>query len=464
MKRKTIILLCLAALAMSGCKSLYGRYERPDVYADGLYRDSVLSDDTLTAGDTLSFGNLSWRSVFTDPQLQAIIVHGLDNNYDLCNAILNVQMTEQQLKAARLAFLPSLSIAPDGTVASFDGSDAILSYNLPVSASWNVDLFGGLLSQKRAAQMLLLQSEDYKSAVRSKVICGIANLYYTLLMLDKQKELAAEMEKLTQNTWNVMKEQMNYGLGVHITAVQAAESNYLSVQTKRLDIDRQIRETENALSLLLGERPQAVLRGKLENQSLPAQFSTGVSVQILNNRPDVHAKEMALAQCFYNVETARSRFYPNLNLTANGIFSNKSGMAVTNPGKWLLTAVASLVQPVFANGRLIAGLKVSEAQYKQAYNDWQSTVLGAGSEVSNALVQYNIASQKSEKEARQIDILKKNVVATQELMGMTRTTYLEVISAQSNLLNAELAKVADDFAKMQAVVNLYSALGGGAHD
>ena len=232
--------------------------------------------------------------------------------------------------------------------------------------------------------------------------------------------------------------------------------------TQKADIKRQIRETENALSLLVGQQAQTISRGNLDDQQLPANFSTGVGLQLLQNRADVHAAEMALAQCFYNVETARSRFYPVLNINASGAFTNSGGLGIVNPGKWLLTAVGSLTQPIFQNGKLVAGLKVAKAQYEQAFNTWQNAVLTAGSEVSNALVQYNSAEEKSKIQAKQIEVLKKNVEDTKELMASAGSTYLEVITAQSSLLNTELSKVADDFSKIQAVVNLYSALGGGS--
>ena len=185
-------------------------------------------------------------------------------------------------------------------------------------------------------------------------------------------------------------------------------------------------------------------------------------MQLLNNRADVHAAEMALAQCFYGVETARSRFYPSITISGTGAFTNSSGAGIVNPGKWLLSAVGSLVQPLFQNGRLIAGLRVAKAQYEQAYNTWQNAVLKAGSEVSNALVLYNSSDEKSQIEAKQIEVLQKNVEQTRELVGDAGSNYLDIITAQSSLLNVQLSKVADDFYKMQAVVNLYYALGGGA--
>ena len=225
---------------------------------------------------------------------------------------------------------------------------------------------------------------------------------------------------------------------------------------------RQIREVENSLTLLMGEPAHAIARGKLENQSLPTNLQTGVGIQLLQNRADVHAAELDLAQCFYDVNIARSRFYPQLTISGTGAFTNNNGLV--NPGKILLSAVGSLVQPVFQHGQIVAGLKVAKMQYEQSYNKWQNAILKAGNEVSNALVQYNASAEKSEIEARRIEVLRKNVEETKTLMSSSaNTTYLEVIQAQSGLLNAEISKVTDDFAKMQAVVNLYQALGGGAN-
>lgn len=461
-KNINIIVIGLAALTLSSCKTLYGKYERPDVKTSGLVRDSASIADTLAVTDTTSFANIPWRSVFTDPQLQGLIEKGLANNPNLLNAALNVQMAEAQLKAAKLSFLPTFNFTPSGTISSWDGGKASQIYSLPINASWNIDLFGNLLSSKRAAQMALLQTKDYQVSVQTNLIANIANLYYSLCMLDKQLELVEEMEKLTKETWEIMQLQKDAVRGVRSTSVQAAESNYYSVLTQKADIKRQIRESENSLSLLIGQQAQTISRGKLENQSLPTNFSTGVGIQLLNNRADVHAAEMSLAQCFYNVENARAQFYPALNIAGNGTFTNSAGSMIVNPGKWLLSAVGSLTQPIFMNGKLTANLKVAKAQYEQAYNTWQNSVLSAGSEVSNALVLYNSSAEKSAIEAKQIEVLKKNVEDTRELMASAGSTYLEVITAQSSLLNVELSKVADDFYKMQAVVNLYYALGGGA--
>lgn len=457
---KKLIMIMSATLLLGSC-GLYNKYERPDdVNTKGLVRDVTSLTDTLAVSDTTSFGNLPWRSVFTDPQLQTLIETGLANNPDMLNAALNVKMVKAQLLAAKLAFVPSFTFSPQGTLSSWDGHTPSKTYSLPVTASWSFDLFGNLLSQKRSAQVALIATKDYQMAVQSNIVSGIANMYYTLLMLDRQLEIVTKMEGLTKDTWDMMKLQMDLGRA-RSTSVQSAEANYYSVQAQAVDLKRQIREVENSLSLLLGQPAQTIARGTLDAQSLPTELSTGVAIQMLNNRPDVHAAEMKLAQCFYDTETARSRFYPNITISGTGAYTNSGGMGIVNPGKWLLSAVGSLVQPIFQRGQLIAGLKVAKAQQEQAYNDWQNAILKAGSEVSNALVQYNSADEKSKLEARQVEVLTKNVEDTKQLYTSSGSTYLEVIAAQTNLLNAELSKAADDFSKMQAVVSLYSALGGG---
>ena len=451
-----------AALLLSSC-GLYNKYERPEVDTKGLVRDTQSLTDTLAVQDTTSFGNMPWRSVFTDPQLQALIQQGLDNNPDLLNAALNVQMVNEALKVAKLAFLPSVALSPQGTLASFDGAAASKTYSLPISASWNVDLFGNLLSQKRSAQMQLIATQDYQTVVKTNVISAIANLYYTLLMIDRQLEIVTDMEQLTKETWDKMQFMHDNRVGYRSTAVQSAEAAYYQVQTQHVDLLRQMRETENSLSLLLGQPGQAIPRGKFDGQSLPTELSTGVGIQMLANRADVHSYEMALAQCFYDVQTARSRFYPNITITGTAAFTNSAGGAVVNPGKWLLSAVGSLTQPIYQHGQIVAGLKVAKMQYEQAFNNWQNSIYKAGNEVSNALVAYNSYSQKAELDGKRVEVLKKNVEDTKKLMeSSTNTTYLEVITAQSNLLNAEISEVSSQLSKMQAVVSLYQALGGGA--
>ena len=459
MKTRKLLVILSATALLSSC-GLYNKYERPEVNTQGLVRDPLSDKDTLVAADTANFGNMPWKEVFTDPQLQQLIQQGLDHNTDLLNAALNVKMMQAQLMTAKLAFIPAISFSPSGTLSSWNNQTPSKIYSLPVQASWSIDLFGNLLSVKRSAQMQLLAMKDYQTMVKTNIISGIANVYYTLLMLDKQQQIVDEMVGLTEETWNVMRLQKELGRA-RSTSVQSAEASHYMVKAQAADLKRQIKETENALCLLLGQPGQKIERGNLESQSLPTTLSAGVPLQLLNNRADVHYAEMQLAACYHDVQTARSRFYPSITISGSGAFTNSGGMGIVNPGKWLLSAVGSLTQPIFMNGRLVAGLKVAKAQQEQAYNTWQNAILKAGNEVSNALVAYNTSAEKAELEAKQVALYTQTVADTRQLYTSSGASYLEVISAQSNLLNAQLSKVADEFYKMQAVVSLYSALGGG---
>ena len=459
MRKNIILTLAVGTAILTGC-AIHHHYERPDVNTTGLIRDNVSLTDTLTAQyDDGNFGNLPWKSVFTDPLLQTHIQTELHKNADLLNAALNVKMSEAQLKAAKLVFLPQFTFSPQGTIASWDGNAATKTYQLPFAASWSTDLYGNLFNLKKAAQVQLMATKDYQTLVQTSIVSSVANMYYTLLMLDKQMAVLDDMTKLTKETWDMMKLQMDLGRA-RSTSVQSAEANYYSVQTQAVDMKRQIREVENSLSLVMGQPAQQIARGKLEDQHLPTEFSTGVGIQLLANRADVHYAEMKLAQCFYDVENARSKFYPNLTITPSATFTNNAG-GIVNPGKWLLSAVGSLTAPIFMKGQLTLGLKVAQAQYEQAYNSWQNAVLKAGSEVSNALVAYNSSDEKGRLEAKRMATLEKNVEHTRMLFKNSGSSYLEVITAQQTLLNSQLSKITDDFNKMQAVVNLYSALGGG---
>ena len=456
------MIFAAATLLISSC-GVYNKYERPDVETKGLVRDAVSDIDTLVVQDTASFGNLPWRAVFTDPQLQALIEQGLERNPDLLNAALNVKMYESMLTAAKLAFLPAVNIgqqSPMGTISTLytDPSVTTKSYTLPITASWTLDLFGNILSQKRSTQMKLLGMKDYQMAVRAQIIGGIANSYYTLLMLDEQLRIVTEMSKMAKETWDMMALQHQLGR-VRSISVQSAEAAYLSTQTQANDFRRQIRATENALSLLIGQQGQQIPRSTLYEQALPTEFSTGVGVALLQNRPDVHYAEMALASCFHDVQTARSQFYPNITVGASLAFTNSNGNL--NPGKWLASLFGSLTQPIFQRGALTVNLKVKKMQYEQAFNTWQDAILKAGNEVSNALVNYRGYDENSKIEAQRVAVLTKTVEDTKALYRSRGSSYLEVLTAQNQLLTAELNKATADFNKMQSVVSLYTALGGG---
>ena len=451
-------MLCATAF-LSSCH-IYKSYDRPeDIEISGLYRDTVAGGDTLVS-DTTNFGNLPWREVFTDSQLQTIIEQGLANNTDLQTAILKVKEAQAALMTSRLAYAPMLALSPQGTISSFDKSAATKTYSLPVTASWELDLFGNLLNAKRGSQVALLQTKAYRQAVQTQIISGIANTYYTLLMLDKQLEISEQTADVMKRNVETMRAMKDAGM-TNAAAVAQSEAAYAQVIASLPAIRQSIREAENALCMLLRQAPQAIKRSTLEEQQLPTQFSVGVPLQLLSNRPDVKAAEMNLASTYYNTNAARAAFYPQITISGSAGWTNSAGSVIVNPGKLLASVVGSLTQPLFYRGSNIARLKIAKAQQEEAKLAFQQTVLNAGSEVSNALSLYQTTAEKTSARQLQVESAEKGAEYTKELFNLGTSTYLEVLSAEQSLLSARLSQVSDHFDSMQAVVSLYQALGGG---
>lgn len=452
--------MCATAL-LSSCH-IYKTYDRPDdIVAEGLYRDTVAVNDTLVS-DTANFGNLPWREVFTDPQLQALIEQALTSSPDIRTAALRVQEAQAPLLASKLAFIPSLTLSPQGTVSSWDKGKATQTYSLPVTASWQIDLFGQLLNLKRQAKTTLEQTLAYEQNARVQLIANTANLYYTLLMLDRQLEITegtAEILKKNAETMAAMKEAGFYNTTE--AAVEQSRAVYAQIQASIPDIRSNIREVENSLCLLLGEPAHGIERSVLEAQQLPNEFSVGIPLQLLSNRPDVKAAELALASAYYNTNVARSNFYPRITLSGSAGWTNSAGAAIVNPGKLLASAIASLTQPIFQNGANIAKLKIAKAQQEEAKIQFQTTLLNAGNEVSNALDMYQACTEKVNARNMQVNSAKNAADYTKELFNLGTSTYLEVLSAEQSYLSAQLSEVSDTFSRMQAVISLYQALGGG---
>ena len=456
---KIITLMCATAL-LSSCH-IYKAYDRPeDITTEGLYRDTALVN-TAVANDTASFGNVPWREVFTDPQLQAYIEQALANNADLRMAMLNVESAQAALLSARLAYLPQLSLSPQGTLTNWNkGEMTTKTYNIPVSASWQIDLFGQILNPKRAAQVSLKQAQYSQQAVQTQLIANVANIYYTLLMLDRQLEITESTAEVLKDYVETMQAMYDYG-NVNSAAIEQSRSAYAQVVASLSDLRQSLTETENAFCLILNEPAHAIERGVLENQVLPSEFSVGVPIQLLSNRPDVKAAEMALAACYYNTNSARAAFYPQITLSGTAGWTNSSGAGIVNPGKLLANLIGSLTQPLFYRGANIARLRQAKAQEEQAKIGFQTTLLNAGNEVSNALALYQNTVAKVNSRTMQVNSARKAAEDTKELFNLGTSTYLEVLTAQQSYLSAQLSEVSDTYSQMQAVINLYQALGGG---
>lgn len=458
--KKILPLMCAATL-LSGCH-IYKSYDRPDdITVEGIYRDTVPGGSVL-ASDTANFGDVPWREVFTDPQLQVLIEKALTSSPDIRTAALKVKEAQAPLLAAKLAFIPALTLSPQGVVSSWDKGKATQTYSLPVSASWQVDLFGQLLNPKRQAQATLEQTKAYEQNARVQLIANTANLYYTLLMLDRQlaiSEATADILKRNTETMQAMKDAAMYNITG--AGVEQSRAAYAQVMASLPDLRSNIRQVENSLCLLLGEAAHGIDRSTLESQQLPTEFSAGIPLQLLSNRPDVRAAEMALAAAYYNTNTARANFYPRITLTGSAGWTNSAGSAIVNPGKLLATAIASLTQPIFQNGANIARLKIAKAQQEEAQIQFQQALLNAGNEVSNALDQYQTCTEKAAARNIQVNSAKNAADYTKDLFNLGTSTYLEVLSAEQSYLSAQLSEVSDTFSRMQAVISLYQALGGG---
>lgn len=450
--KKTIILLTTATALLSSC-GIYTKYQPAETTPDNLYGEEVAVDDTT------NFGNVNWRELFTDPQLQVLIEQGLQNNTDLRSAQLKIEEAEAALMSAKLAFLPSFALSPQGTVSSFDGGKATQTYTLPVTASWELDIFGRLRNAKQQAKALYAQSKDYQQAVRTQLIAGIANIYYTLLMLDEQLAVSQQTEESWKETVASTRALMDAGLA-NETAVSQMEAAYYSVQTSILNLKEQINQVENSLALLLAETPRHYERGNLADQRFPEDVAVGVPMQLLSNRPDVRAAERSLEQAFYATNQARAAFYPSIVLSGSAGWTNSAGIIV-NPGKFLASAVGSLTQPLFNKGQIMAQYRITKAQQEEASLAFQQALLNAGSEVNDALVAYQTSKAKTVLFEKQIQSLEKALESTSWLMEYSTTTYLEVLTARQSLLNAQLSQTANRFSEIQSMINLYQALGGG---
>ena len=447
----TFILLWAVCL-MTGC-SIYKPYSRPEVQTEGLYRDL---EETR---DTASIATLGWRNLFSDKNLQALIDKGLERNTDLRVAHTRVKAAEAVLMNARLSYLPSVVLTPDGSISGTEGAKAIKTYNLAASASWEIDLFGKVTNAKREALAALEGSRAYRQAVETQLIATIANSYYMLLMLDRQL-IISEQTLITWKETEHSIEALKRAGKSNDAAVLQAKANRLALEASVVSIRKSIRETENGLSALLADTSHDIMRGALQKQQFPDTLSAGLPIQLLANRPDVRQAEWNLAQAYYATNAARSAFYPSLTLSGSTGWTNNVGGVVVNPGSWLFSAVGSLMQPLFNKGTNIANLRQAKARQEEALLLFQQSLLDAGKEVNNALTRWQSARIRIDYVNQQIMTLQEAVRKTELLMQHTSINYLEVLTARQRLLEAELTQAQDKFEEIQGVIDLYHAVGG----
>ena len=438
-------------MTLTGC-GIYDKYESKATVPSDVFGSSVKTQGT-------SMAQMSWREFFTDPQLQELIDQVLACNTDLNSARIAVEKAEASLKVAKLAYLPSLYFAPQGTIASFDKSAASKTYNLPLQLQMDVDVFGSITNKKRASKAVLLQAQIQEEAVRANLISATAQQYYMLQVLDLQLQILIATDSLWHASLETQKSLYENGKA-YSTAVNQMESSYLNVKTQIIDTRRTILSVENSICSLLGTTPQHIKRSVWGGYPLTADVTVGVPAELLQYRPDIRIANHAMEEAFYNTQAARSAFFPTITLTGTAGWTNSAGGQVIDPGKLLLTAVGQLTQPIFARGQLKGNLKIKQLTEEDLQKKYVQTVIDAGNQVNEALADCKAALDKHDYYHRQVAVLQDAYAGTHELMDNGKASYLEVLTAQENLLSAQLNEAMNMFNGAQGVIALFIALGG----
>ncbi|MGM9815733.1 MAG: efflux transporter outer membrane subunit [Lepagella sp.] len=446
----------LLSVAMSSC-GIYSSYTRPESCqaTDSLIRRDVAYIDTTTLSPA------AWEEYFDDAHLRTLIARALEHNTDLNIARRQVEEAKAVMQKNRLAFLPSADLTAEGGASRYNGVSKE-TYNIGVEASWEIDIFGKQRNALRGAMAALEEREAYRQAVQTELIATVAESYYQLLMLDCQEAITEQTLELWGKTVTMLEALADAGRSDDVAVRQAKASRY-ALEASLETIRRQIIETESIISNLTKFPATHVDRGSLETQTLGSEISKGVSLQALATRPDVKEAEGALAEAFYGVNSAKSAFYPSLTLSGTIGWTNNGGGSIVNPGKWLLSALGQLTAPLFDRGTKMANLKVARLQQEEATLRFEQVLLEAGNEVNDAITAWQAADRRIGYDRLQIEELREAVSRTELLVQYTSANYLEVLTAEKSLLNAELTEAEDMAARIIAAIRLYRALGGGVN-
>lgn len=451
---KTKTWLAMAGvMLLSGC-SLYQRYEsKPMVPAN-------IMGDAAQPSDTMSLGALGWQDFFTDPVLQQYIERALENNTDLQQARLTVLQAQNDLQSARLSGLPTLSLNPSGSLTRFNSTTS-RTYDVPLTLTWQAGIFGQVTTKKRLAKAKRQQLDDYRQAVQTELCANVANTYYQLVMLDRELQILQETKIVWEESLDAMRVLFDAGLYMS-PAVYQMEASLASVLSGIVEVQETIYNTEAALCLLLSEPPHPVARSPHGSFLMPEQLHVGLPLRLLSARPDVRQAERDMEIAFYERQQAQQAFYPDITLTGTLGWGNGDGMV--NPGKLLAGAVASMVQPLFMQGKLRARHKNAKIDQEKAQLRFTQTLLAAGNEVYQQLRICHKTEQKATYLTSIINSLHEAYLGTSELMKNGTNTYVEVLKAQEDLLRAQITEVQNHYEGVQALINLYTALGGSYED
>lgn len=459
---KGIVLLGLtASMGLTSCQ-VTNQYKSPEVNIDSLFRDKA-STDTTTIAD------IPWREYFKDPILQGLIEEGLQNNFDLQIAVTRIQQAEANLGMAKAAYFPDVSLVGQAEHSRSsngnNGKDVLgyhsTTYTLGISTSWELDIWGKLNRQSKAKYAQFLNSHAYHNLIKTSLVANIATSYYSLLALDEQLKITKETVTLLEESTTTMRALMEAGM-LNGASVEQSKSLLYSTQVTIPDLESQIRQMENSISTLLGRKPGYVARTVILDQTIVPELASGVPAQLLAKRPDVQQAELDFRSAFELTHAARAAFYPSISLTSGMIGYGANSLSnFFKPENIFASIIGGLTQPIFAKKQLTGNLKIAKAQQQEALLTFEKTVLSAGEEVSNILYSYESSLGKNEIRESQISSLNKAVDFTQELLKAGEADYTEVLTAEQNLLQAQLGQVNDKLKQLQYSVDLYKALGGG---
>lgn len=459
---RTLLLIIGVGALMSGC-SLYQKYERVTTVPDGIMGDAADSLVVLPTADSLCLDvdTIGWRKLFDDPLLQQLIDRALANNNDLQQAQLTVEQAQSDLVAARLGYLPAVSLDPTAAYQHFNGT-ASRTYALPLQASWQLSIFGQVSSEKRQAAARRAMYDDYRQAVQANLLANIASTYYRLLMLDRQLEISLQTERLWLESLETAEALYEAGL-YQSPAVWQIKASLEDTRIDIVDLREEIVITESALCLLLSETPHAIPRAAWGTFVIPQRLHVGVPLRLLSARPDVRQAQRHMEVAFYDTQQARQAFYPNITISGTLGWTNNDGTTIVNPAKLLSEAVASLTQPLFAKGRIRARYRQAQAEQQKARLEFEQTLLRAGNEIYSNLHSFRRCQERVGYITNQVHDMHEAYEATRELMTNGTNTYLEVVSSTMSLHNAQLNEVENRYAAILALINLYTALGGFQH-
>ncbi len=408
--------------------------------------------------------------------LQWYIEEALNNNFDMLIATERIKQAEAVLGMARAAYFPDIALSAQVTqdrlsnvspTTGLPKDKNVLgyhkeNYSLGIVASWEMDIWGKMNRQSKAKYAQMLNSYVGRNLVQTSLISNIANIYYSLLALDEQLKVTNNMILLMGENLMTTEALKEAGMATG-AAVEQTKAALFNIQASIPDLESNIRQLENALCTILGRKPQKIERATIEQQNAPYELAYGVPAQMLARRPDVQQAELSFRSAFELTHVARASFYPSLTLSSGMIgFSTTNGLKnFFKPENIFASIAGGLTQPLFARKQLITQLKVAKADHQIALLTFEKTVLEASQEVSDIIFTYTSSLRKNESRDEQVKALTKAVDYTQVLLKAGEANYLEVLTAQQGLLDAQINRVNDKLQQLQAASDLYRALGGG---